>query len=309
MRLEGKDTDPGTSDKPVATLAKAVQLAAEKGHIYACTQTFAENLVVTAGLKLYGGPDCNQSWLYSGSGGTPTVIAPAAGIPLVLTSSADGARLRGFQFVAPSGGAPGGSSIAVLATGVTGVIESSQLLSGDALAGAPGSDASPDANGPTSDGALGGDACKATSQIAALGSTNLCGDSTGGAGGVGGLSTGGKGGAGGPGAGGQGGAGDPGSGWTCASGGDGYSGADAGKGASGPGGSTLGKLAADGYHGADGGNGESGNPGQGGGGGGGRAGSRARAARWARAAGAARRAAAAAGAAEAATPADRAWVS
>ncbi len=273
VRLEGKDTDPGTSDLPVATLAKAVQLAAGKGHIYACTQTFAENLTITAGLKLYGGLDCNQSWLYSGSGGTPTVIAPAAGIPLVLTSSADGVRLRGFQFVAPPGVAPGGSSIAVLATGVTGVIESSELVAGAAADGSPGSDASPGANGTPADGLVGGDACLTASPVAAAGPTNDCGDSSGGAGGVGGLSMGGKGAPGAPGASGSGGSGDPGGGWTCASGGDGHSGADAGKGTSGPGGATLGKLAADGYHGADGANGERGKAGQGGGGGGGRSGS------------------------------------
>jgi hypothetical protein len=274
VRLEGNDTNPGTRDLPVATLAKAALLAAGKGHVYACTQTFAENLTLAAGLKLYGGLDCNQSWLYSGSGGTPTVIAPATGIPLVLTSSADGVRLRGFQFIAPPGGAPGGSSVAILATGVTGVIENSEIVAGDALDGAPGSDASPDSIGPTPDGVAGGDACSAASLVPAFGFTNDCGDSSGGAGGVGGLNTGGKGAPGGPVSGGAGGLGDAGGGWMCASGGgDGHSGVDAGKGTSGQGGSTLGKLTADGYHGAEGGNGESGKAGQGGGGGGGRSGS------------------------------------
>lgn len=273
VRLGGNDNNPGTRELPVATLAKAIKLAAGKGYIYACTETFAENITLTAGLKLYGGLDCNQEWLYSGSGGTPTVIAPATGIPLVLTSSADGVRLRGFQFIAPPGGAAGDSSIAVIATGVTGVIESSQLLTGDALAGGDGSDASPDPIEPTPNGVPGDTACSSSNMVSAPGDTNDCGDSSGGAGGVGGTSAGGSGAPGGPAAGAAGGAGDTGNGWTCAAnGGDGHSGADAVSAGAGKGGSALGKLAADGYHGADGGNGENGRPGQGGGGGGGRSG-------------------------------------
>ena len=261
------------SELPVATLGKAVQLAAGKGYIYACTETFAENLTLAAGLKLYGGLDCNQEWLYSGSGGTPTVIAPAAGVPLVLTSSADGVRLRGFQFVAPPGGAPGDSSIAVVATGVTGVIESSALIAGDAPPGGEGNDASPEPIGTTPDGNSGGDACTASSMVGAFGFTNDCGDSIGGTGGVGGAIVGESGAPGGPILGAEGGAGDTGSGWTCAAnGGEGHNGDAAADGLPGKSGAALGKLAADGYRGADGGNGESGKPGQGGGGGGGRSG-------------------------------------
>ena len=273
VRLGGNDFNPGTRELPVATLGKAVQLAAGKGYIYACTETFAENLTLAAGLKLYGGLDCNQEWLYSGSGGTPTVIAPAAGVPLVLTSSADGVRLRGFQFVAPPGGAPGDSSIAVVATGVTGVIESSALIAGDAPPGGEGNDASPEPIGTTPDGTSGGDACTASSMVGAFGFTNDCGDSIGGTGGVGGAIVGESGAPGGPILGAEGGAGDTGSGWTCAAnGGEGHNGDAAADGLPGKSGAALGKLAADGYRGADGGNGESGKPGQGGGGGGGRSG-------------------------------------
>src|SRR5258705_317138 len=42
VRSEGNDSNPGTLDLPVATLVKAVELAAGKGHVYACQQTFFE---------------------------------------------------------------------------------------------------------------------------------------------------------------------------------------------------------------------------------------------------------------------------
>ena len=276
VRVEGDDKNPGTRDLPVATLTKAVSLAVGKGYIYACDQTFTENLVLTTGLRLYGGLDCNAEWLYLGPGGNPTILAPPAGVPLILKSGADGVRLSGFQIIAPDGGAPDGSSIAVLATGAKGVIVRSQLIAGAGVSGADGGDASPNAAAPAQNGAAGGAVCSASSVAGGVGPSNECGTSYGGTGGVGGISAGGVGAAGGPSSGGVGGVGDPGGTWTCDSkGGEGFGhkGADGGKGNSGQGGTALGKLAEDGYHGADGGQGSPGIPGRGGGGGGGRAGS------------------------------------
>jgi hypothetical protein len=275
VRLEGDDSNPGTRDLPVATMAKAVLLAVGKGHVYACAQTFAENLTVAAGLTLHGGLDCTKAWSYAGPGGTPTVLAPATGTPLVLTSSADGVRLSSFHFVAPSATAPGGSSIGVIASGATGVIEDSQINAGDAPDGDEGTDASPNADAPAPDGAVGGDACSAPSVAGGVSITNDCGDSSGGVGGVGGPIMGGKGAPGGPIAGGAGGVGDTGGAWTCASNGGagfGHSGVVGGDGASGEAGAALGHVDASGYHGADGGKGETGDSGRAGGGGGGRSG-------------------------------------
>ena len=276
VRVDGNDSNPGTRELPVATLTKAASLAVGKGYVYACDQTFTENLTLTAGLQLYGGLDCNAQWLYLGPGGNPTVLAPVSGVPLVLTSSADGVRLSGFQFVAPDGVAPGDSSIAVLATGVTGVITRSQLSAGVGAAGAEGSDASsiPGAAAPSGD--AGGVACSASSVAGGVSVTNACNDSYGGAGGVGGVNAGGVGAPGGPIAGGAGGVGDPGGAWSCASTngeGLGHHGFDGGKGPSGEAGLSLGQLDADGYHGASGGPGSTGLPGKGGGGGGGLSGS------------------------------------
>ena len=274
VRLEGSDGNPGTPDLPVATLAKAVELAAGKGHVYACQQQFAENLVLTTGVTLHGGLDCLAGWAYAGPLAKPTVLAPITGIPLLLKSGGGGVHVRSFHIQAPDGAPPGGSSIAVLAAGATGVLEDSRLTSGDALSGADGIEASQSMDPPAPDGIAGGNACSALTVAGFVGPSSTCAPSVGGKGGDGGLASGGDGGVGDPGPpalGAAGGVGDPGGGWTCASSsgeGSGHDGVDGVNGFAGGAGQSLGQISENGYHGADGGNGDPGRPGQGGGGGG-----------------------------------------
>ena len=273
VRNEGSDGNAGTPDLPVATLAKAIELAGAKGHVYACNQSFPENLVVTTGVTLFGGLDCTKNWAYAGPDGNPTVLTPPAGVPLSLLGGAEGARLKSFQIVALADGTMGGFSTGVIAAGATAVIEDSQIFAADALSGADGLDASPDMDAPAPDGAAGGAACSAGAVVGGLGPKNMCGDSTGGNGGDGGLAVGGAGAASWPAPGAAGGLGESGVGWTCGSGlGSGHLGLDGASGAPGGGGLSLGQIGMDGFHGADGGDGDPGQPGQGGGGGGGRAG-------------------------------------
>ncbi len=274
VRIEGDDKNPGSPDLPVATLGMAVTLAAGKGHVYACAQTFAENLVVTAGVSLHGGLDCLAGWSYSGPLAKPTVLEPVTGAPLVLKSGAEAVHVRSFQIVAPDGVAAGASSIAVIAAGSTGTIEDSTLRSGDAVSGMDAADQSQTMEPPAQNGAVGGNACAAPSAPGGISLANACDTSMGGKGGDGGLVGGGSGDPGTPGPGGVAGKGDPGGGWTCgANGGEGFGhpGADGVDGADGGGGLSLGQIGEDGYRGADGGNGDPGKPGLGGGGGGGRA--------------------------------------
>jgi hypothetical protein len=275
VRLAGSDGNPGTPDLPVATLGKAVALAKANGHVYACAEAFAENVVLAAGVTVHGGLDCTKGWAYPGPGASFTALKPSTGVPLSLTSGAVGVRLASIQVNAPGGGAPGGSSIAVLATGATAAFEDSQLNAEDALSGDDGVDASPLMDAPAPDGLSGASACSAATVPGGVGLPNACDDSIGGDGGVGGPAAGGDGTASLPSPGALGGAGDPGNGWTCASSlgaGFGHAGVDGGSGAAGDAGMTLGQIDMDGYHGAAGGDGDPGRPGQGGGGGGGRSG-------------------------------------
>jgi hypothetical protein len=272
VRNEGNDSNPGTADLPVATLVKAVELAAGKGHVYACQQTFVENLVLTQGVSLHGGLDCIAGWAYTGPLAPPTVLAPVAGVPLVLKNGPDRAHLRSFHLLAPPGTAPGESSIAVIAAGSTAVITDTRLEAGDASSGVDGVDASQTPNPAAPDGLAGGNACSAASVPGGSAKDNTCNTSTGGKGGDGGLVSGGAGLAGMPSPGGAAGAGESGAGWACAPSGLGKDGSPGGDGLNGAAGLSLGQITENGYQGANGSDGDPGQPGSGGGGGGGRAG-------------------------------------
>ena len=271
VRNEGSDGNSGAADHPVATLAKAVELAVGKGHVYACNQTFAENLVLTKGVTLHGGLDCKAGWAYSGPLAVPTVLAPIAGVPLVLKNGPARARVRSFHLLAQPGSAPGQSSIAVIAAGSTVVIEDTRIDAGDASSGVDGVDQSMTPNPTAPDGLAGGNACTAPSVPGGSAKDNACGTSTGGKGGDGEVASGGAGGPGAP-SGGAAGAGESGLGWACAPSGLGQPGAPGLDGSNGGGGLSRGQIGEDGYRGANGADGDPGKPGLAGGGGGGRAG-------------------------------------
>ena len=59
----GSDAAQGTRESPVKTLNKATALAAASGKdVYACNGSYAEALVVSSAVRLYGGYDCKNGW-------------------------------------------------------------------------------------------------------------------------------------------------------------------------------------------------------------------------------------------------------
>jgi len=126
----GSDGNPGTRSAPVATLGHAMDLAKAAGkRVYACGGTYAEQLVVDAsrdGVNLYGGLDC-KTWAYDATQ-VAVVAPPSAGYALQLTALALGVTFEDAEFdarpapVATPRGSPGASSIAVFASGSTGVV-------------------------------------------------------------------------------------------------------------------------------------------------------------------------------------------
>jgi hypothetical protein len=119
----GNDSNgSGTKAMPYATIGKAAGVAATgKKRVYACG-TFKSAVALTSaddGVTIYGGLDCT-SWAYSAA--TPTTVAPTtAGYALQLTS-VSGATFEDFSFTSIAGTNPSDSSIAVLATGSSGVV-------------------------------------------------------------------------------------------------------------------------------------------------------------------------------------------
>jgi hypothetical protein len=284
----GDDMNGGSMGAPVASFAKAVELAAAASKpVYACAEEFAEAVAVPAGVSIYGGLDCaSGSWKYVGDT-TKTVIAPAADmVPLTLLGGAGITNVSDVEARALDATLPGGSSIAAIADGPQATLVRVRLVAGAGKDGDNGT--TPDPIGPTdpTDPAIKGNDGAAACSIAVetpggLAKTNdLCATSIGGNGGSGMEASGTAGADGQPlpdpnpdlwGLGGAGGCGGPGglggqAGGSCKIGGGGNLGSD---GAPGAGGSALGTLSGTGIAGASGAPGAAGTPGQGGGGGGG----------------------------------------
>lgn len=276
----GDDQNAGSKDLPVRTLAQAVKLAASsRGHVYACAEEFPEAVALPAGIKMFGGLDCAERWLYPGDG-RKTVIAPSADrIALTLQGGVGTTKLENVIVKAADAELPSGSSIAVLALqDATGIFRGCDIIAGHGANGLAGDDGGPEgwpaASGAAGDGGRG--ACIHDYTLGAAAPKTSCDGeiSEGGSGGDGLSSSGGDGDDGmpalsaGSGLGGVGQSGPK----ICTGG---KSGANGDNGAPGAGGAVGRLVAASGYVGEDGTDGMRGAPGQGGGGGGGAKGGQA----------------------------------
>jgi len=162
---QGDDANDGRQATPVKTLTHAIELAqTDKNRVYACGETWTESLVVTSGLSLHGGFDCDAGWTYEGEIKRAMIIAPS---PRGVTWIGIGEPTRGFftDFYVESADAvePGDSSIA-------GFVRESLLLTAlrcefTAGNGADGVDGDPaDVNGlPALSGTPGNDGANACS--------------------------------------------------------------------------------------------------------------------------------------------------
>ncbi|WP_437627207.1 hypothetical protein [Sorangium sp. So ce1151] len=272
----------GTRLDPFTSLQQAIVEAQARGlhHVYACGETFEEEVTLISGVHLWGGRRCDDggwsyAWSFDGAN-SPTTIAPPVGVPLRVVGD-DGAAstIFGMRVVAADASASDGkSSIAViLSPGAKVKVVESEVFAGNGKDGEAGEDAlSVRAN----DGVLGNDgadACTVDFATGALPVVTTCDDgieSIGGYGGDGGIDVGGAGASGQPEP--DANAVDNGLGGTgadvamCTEGSKGADGADAGRAA---GATGAGYLSVDGWIGVRGEDGKKGGVGQGGGGGGG----------------------------------------
>lgn len=132
----GLDDNPGTKEAPFATLARAIEMAAETGRIYACAQDFPEAIGVPANTEIYGGLDCAS---FAHVAGQKTNIVPAADLVPVTLLGGAGVRIEGVLARAADAAAPGGSSIAMVAReGAAAALVDSELHAGVGAVGAQG---------------------------------------------------------------------------------------------------------------------------------------------------------------------------
>ncbi|MBK8252107.1 MAG: hypothetical protein IPK82_05500 [Polyangiaceae bacterium] len=185
----------GSPQSPFTSLADAIEAASKTSarRVYACAGTFSENITVPGDFIVYGGLNCNGTWLAQQDG--RTTIAPQSGIPITaLPGSGNATHIENVAAIAPPGAAPdgtstnplaGGSSIAMVALEEANV----ELLRCDLTAGdgAMGITVDPDsAPNAAPNGNSGEDACS-TSGLGGMGGATQCEVSTkGGNGGKGG---------------------------------------------------------------------------------------------------------------------------
>lgn len=160
VRLTGDDTNQGTREEPVKSIAKAVELwktrpktdDGGRSAVYVCSEEFPEMATVDipSGLVMFGGLDCNatgeKAWLYvpPDQAQTETVItAPEGMAPLRISPGASSVTMfTGVHVIAKTvpDSMPGVSSIAVIADGANVEFVRSVLETGD---GAKGKDGDP----------------------------------------------------------------------------------------------------------------------------------------------------------------------
>ncbi|WP_438017426.1 hypothetical protein WMF18_42810 [Sorangium sp. So ce315] len=204
VRASAPDDAPraGTRAEPFTSLQDAIVEARARGlrHVYACGETFQEEVTLTSGIHLWGARRCDDggwsyAWAFDGPN-EPTVIAPPEGIPLrVVGDDAETSVIFGVRAVAADASARDGkSSIAMIVSqGARAIVRASVIIAGDGAEGEPGEDMPSER---ATDGLLGNngaDACTADFGSGALPVVTACDggiESVGGYGGDGGLESG-----------------------------------------------------------------------------------------------------------------------
>jgi hypothetical protein len=278
-KSSGDDTNAGNPSAPVATLARALALAAGRP-IYACAEDFHGALVLPPGSAFFGGLDCTAGFRWTGGVEKTRIWGEPGQVPLVLERGEGVSRIEDLAVFAADATTSGGSSIAVFADHARATLTRCDFRAGHGAEGAPGESAPADPERDGRDGLAGAPSCTDKPTLATPGGASVemkCADgmvTAGGKGGDGGallvsgeILPGQDGYAGSPG-GASGGEGESSVFWGCDAG-MGSSGKNGGKGAPGAGASGEGYIGAAGYVGIAGGIGGHGTPGGGGGGAGG----------------------------------------
>ncbi len=134
----GLDTNPGTKEAPVQTIAKGISLTGTLKRLYVCAGTYAEDLSLDAthdGVSIYGGWQCG-TWDYLASAqpmiGKTNNSAKISGLTQPIF-------VEDLTVTAADGVNPGDSSVAMFVANVTNVtFERVTLNAGVGQNGAPG---------------------------------------------------------------------------------------------------------------------------------------------------------------------------
>jgi hypothetical protein len=132
-------TEDGTMPYPYKSIQNAVDHAGNK-RVYVCTSApFAEAVVISTPVEIYGGFDCANAWAWSPDART-TLNGPADKVALVIEKGATRTTVSGFTITAASPSDPkgGGSSIGAALDDVPATLVRCDVKAGDAADGPDG---------------------------------------------------------------------------------------------------------------------------------------------------------------------------
>jgi hypothetical protein len=132
----GKDNAAGTKGAPVATLSKAIELAAGGKFVVVCDATYDEHVAVTAGAQIYGGFKCTN---WSSETGAPLFKPTTAGPALKIDTVADDVTINGVSFEVGDATGSGETALTAIVNASPNVtFESVSLKAGKGKAGSAG---------------------------------------------------------------------------------------------------------------------------------------------------------------------------
>ncbi len=136
----GTTDGEGTRAKPVASIAKGIEIAKQSGkRVYVCEGTYREAIVIENKISMVGGLDCSSaSWAIANK--RSRVLSPTT--PAITADNVtDPTRFEGFDVIAPDATDPSGSSIGLFAVGSPALTVAKARI--DAGSGAKGDDGIP----------------------------------------------------------------------------------------------------------------------------------------------------------------------
>jgi hypothetical protein len=112
---DGNDDGPGALAAPLATLSKAVEVAAGDKIVIVCNAEYDEHVIVSARVRAYGGFGCPAtSGAWEVEVGAPLFMPSDPGPALTIDGVTEEVTIEGIDFEVPDAVGPGGTALTAL---------------------------------------------------------------------------------------------------------------------------------------------------------------------------------------------------
>jgi len=134
---DGDDANDGMQGTPLATLTKAVEVAAGEKLVLVCDATYDEHVSITVGARIYGGFKCTD---WSAEAANPLFKPTTAGVALKITGVVDNVLVEHVNFEVGDAAVAGETALVAIVNASPKVtLRAVSLKAGKGSAGANGS--------------------------------------------------------------------------------------------------------------------------------------------------------------------------